>query len=537
MLHAPRLASINWLGVGRLAKRIPFFASTAVPAVLAALLFFMSGGDIVILTIAFILLVWSFFATRYHVRHPITIREVVHEAETPDYLRAGLQWCLAMSGAKRVLLWRIEESTGLVRPVGVAGGAAPSPHILHASPIQWLARERVSARIDPIPDWSVTDRVIGVPLQEEVPRHLLTIELMDDIEVKPDQFEALGIYMGALMNVIRDHELLGTEQERTENLLSALRALPSATTLEQLGRELAGAAIRICNANGAALSVWDGEKGTVSFSEGGGAPVGTTFTGVDSLTSLAARNGAIVQRDRAGLRSVRVLAEKERFTFTPHVAAAIPLMNGGVTVAMLTVWSADRIPEVAITALETIAPFAARQVEHAGELGMMRHLAERDGLTGLHNRRGFDQQLEAEIARFERYRRPFALIMMDLDHFKKVNDQYGHEAGDEVLRRVGQIIEASLRDVDVAGRFGGEEFALLLPETDKSDAVAIAERIRQRVEAADIVAEGHHIRVTSSAGVAAIPEKNVDVKNVLRIADQLLYDAKHQGRNRVVTIR
>ena len=502
---------------------------------LAALLFFMSGGDIVILAIGFILLIWSFFATRYHTRHPITVREVVHEAETPDYLRAGLQWCLAMSGARRVLLWRIEESTGLVRPVGVAGGAAPSPHIIHASPIQWLARERVSARIDPIPDWSVTDRVIGVPLQEAAPRHLLTIELMDDIEVKPDQFEALGIYMGALLNVIRDHELLGTHQERTENLLSALRALPSATTLEDLGRELAGAAIRICNAHGAALSVWDGEKGSVSFSEGGGSAVGSTFTGVESLTSLAARNGATVQRDRAGLRGLRVLAEKERFAFTPHVAAAIPLMKDGVSVAVLTVWSADRIPEVAITALETIAPFAARQVEHAGELGMMRHLAERDALTGLHNRRGFDQQLEAEIARYERYRRPFALIMMDLDHFKKVNDQYGHEAGDEVLRTLGSIVASSLRDVDTAARFGGEEFAILLPETDKSDAVDIAERIRKKVEAEEINAGGQRIKVTSSAGVCAIPERKIEVRNVVRAADQFLYEAKRLGRNRVVT--
>jgi two-component system, cell cycle response regulator len=219
------------------------------------------------------------------------------------------------------------------------------------------------------------------------------------------------------------------------------------------------------------------------------------------------------------------------------MAVAVPLRRDHHVAGVLAVWSADRIEEASISALDMLAPWAAVQVLHAAELGLMRHLAERDGLTGLHNRRGFDQQLDAEIARFERYRRPFALIMMDLDHFKKVNDQYGHEGGDEVLRRVGEIIQSSLRDVDVAARFGGEEFAILLPETDKSDAVAIAERIRQRVEAADIQAAGQRIKVTTSAGVCAMPERNVEPGNIVRTADQLLYEAKRTGRNRVMTFR
>lgn len=505
------------------------------PAVLAALLFFMSGGDILILAVAFALLVWSFFATRYHIRHPVTIREIVHETETPDFLRAGLEWCLAMSGARRVVLWRIEESSGLVRAAGVAGGAAPPPHIIHASPIQWLVRERLSARIDPIPDWSITDRVIGVPVHEETPRHLLTVELTDDIDVDPSKFDGLGIYMGAVLNVMHDHLIMDAHTQRSQHAFNALRALPSASTIEDLGRELAGAAIRITGGNGAALCVWDGDEGTVRFTEGGGPAVGTTFSGTESLASLAARSGATMKRDRAGLRPVHILAAGERFAFTPHVAVAVPLVRNDEMAGVLVTWSADHIDEAAISALEMIAPYAAMQVIHAGELGLMRHLAERDALTGLHNRRGFDQQLDAEIARFERYRRPFALIMMDLDHFKKVNDQYGHEAGDEVLRKMGEIIATSLRDVDIAARFGGEEFALLLPETDKSDAVEIAERIRKRVEAAEIHAAGHKIHVTTSAGVAAMPERNVEVGQIVRVADQLLYEAKRSGRNRVVT--
>jgi diguanylate cyclase (GGDEF)-like protein len=242
-----------------------------------------------------------------------------------------------------------------------------------------------------------------------------------------------------------------------------------------------------------------------------------------------------MQRDRTGLRTLRVVADGEKFPFTPHVAVAIPLMRAQTTVGVLTVWSADVIDQTAISALETIAPYAAVQVVHARELVLMRFLAERDALTGLYNRRSFDQQMDAEIARFERYHRPFSVIMMDLDFFKKVNDQYGHDAGDDVLRTVGGIIASSLRDVDIAARVGGEEFALLLPETDKAAAVEIAERIRRRIETTEITAAGHRLQVTSSAGVMAVPANASDVGNVMRAADQLLYEAKRLGRNRVVS--
>src|SRR6185503_8856200 len=107
-------------------------------------------------------------------------------------------------------------------------------------------------------------------------------------------------------------------------------------------------------------------------------------------------------------------------------------------------------------------------------LGHMRSLAERDTLTGMHNRRAFDEYLNGEFARFERYRRPFAVVLLDIDHFKAINDTYGHEAGDDVLRLLGAALRESLRDVDLAARYGGEEFAIILPETDASDGLAVA---------------------------------------------------------------
>ena len=496
------------------------------------MLFAVSGGDVVIISLAFVLLVWSFFSARYHIQHPIVVHDLIAPADA-DFKRAGLEWCMTMSGAQRVLLWRVDDRNGLVRVVGVAGGAAPNPHLMHGSPITWMTRERISSRIEPAPEWADTGRVIGVPLHEETPTHALTFELADDVEVTPTQFDGLGIYMGALLNVMHDHEVLAEHQLHSDQLVNTLRALPEASNVNTLGRELIQAATRLASANGAALSSWNGEHGVVLYADGGGAAVNTRFDGADSLTAMAARNSTTIARSRAALRNVHVLTHGERFPVTPASVVAMALVSHGRVVGALTVWSGHDIAQAAISALETIAPYAASQLVHAQQLGEMRALAEQDALTGLFNRRAFDAHLEGELARFDRYRRPFAVIMFDIDHFKSVNDTYGHDAGDEVLRKVGHIIAASLRDVDVAARFGGEEFTTLLPETDKTHAIEIAERIRNRIETTDFSWQGTRIPLTISAGVAAIPERGESAANVVHAADQLLYQAKRGGRNRV----
>src|SRR5690606_15438466 len=134
---------------------------------------------------------------------------------------------------------------------------------------------------------------------------------------------------------------------------------------------------------------------------------------------------------------------------------------------VLAVWSsrAQRFDGAALDMLRALAPFAALNMEHAREFGSIRLQAERDPLTHLRNRRAFDAVFEAESGRFTRHGRPLALLVIDLDHFKAINDAYGHEAGDEALTRTARVIEASIRDIDTAARFGGEEFVVLLAES------------------------------------------------------------------------
>lgn len=160
--------------------------------------------------------------------------------------------------------------------------------------------------------------------------------------------------------------------------------------------------------------------------------------------------------------------------------------------------------------------------------------ANTDPLTELSNRRPFLKNLEAEFARAKRYKHPLTVAMVDLDHFKRVNDDYGHDAGDRVLRAVSAMLISEFRTIDHVGRLGGEEFAILLPETDLSGAKTACLRLLAAIEAAIIPVEGKAISITASIGLAKASSKTLDGAGLLKRADGLLYQAKSQGRNMVM---
>lgn len=161
----------------------------------------------------------------------------------------------------------------------------------------------------------------------------------------------------------------------------------------------------------------------------------------------------------------------------------------------------------------------------------LRLIASTDFLTGALSRRGFEEQLGREIARHRRYHRPSSLAILDIDHFKTINDSFGHPAGDDVLRQMGQLIAKVLRPADVYGRLGGEEFGVLLPETGAADAFVAAERLREAIQNHRFeMPGGHRISVTASVGVAECGEME-EPKAWLSRADKHLYEAKTSGRN------
>jgi diguanylate cyclase (GGDEF)-like protein len=163
----------------------------------------------------------------------------------------------------------------------------------------------------------------------------------------------------------------------------------------------------------------------------------------------------------------------------------------------------------------------------------LQRLATTDSLTGLPNRRHFMEQLEYELARIKRFGKPASLLMLDLDHFKRVNDTYGHAAGDAVLRHFAELAQTSLREIDLIGRLGGEEFGVLLPGTTQPGAIELAERLREAVAAAPVMAGEHQIPVTVSIGIAEFDPTDPHPDDILARADVALYKAKESGRNRV----
>lgn len=248
--------------------------------------------------------------------------------------------------------------------------------------------------------------------------------------------------------------------------------------------------------------------------------------------------------------------ERHRLLF-PHTArtlrsaALLPLVRYGDLIGSFNLGSesAERFSQESATDfLQRLSTIVAICLENAANHERLKRVGLTDSLTGINNRRFFDQRLTEEIARGLRTREPIACLFLDVDYFKRINDNYGHHVGDHVLRQVAHLIREQLRNCDVLGRYGGEEFAALLDNTDPNAALEIAQRIRQSVEqqtfdlpeAAQEAAQENQFHVTISIGIATLDtlrgESNVKQlgETLLDQADQALYRAKQAGRNRVM---
>jgi diguanylate cyclase (GGDEF)-like protein len=160
--------------------------------------------------------------------------------------------------------------------------------------------------------------------------------------------------------------------------------------------------------------------------------------------------------------------------------------------------------------------------------------ARTDSLTGLANRRHFMELAKLELARALRHKKQLSVLMLDLDDFKLVNDCHGQHIGDSLLRAVADTIRKTLREIDIAGRLGGEEFGILLPESDTRQSAEVAERLRQEVAHTVVALAGEQIlSVTASIGISTLSDENATIDKMLSLADKAMYDAKHAGRNQV----
>ncbi|MDP3032174.1 MAG: diguanylate cyclase [Rhodocyclaceae bacterium] len=213
---------------------------------------------------------------------------------------------------------------------------------------------------------------------------------------------------------------------------------------------------------------------------------------------------------------------KERYREMLHITLSVLLAG-----FLLASWISARIADDVLARLEAARLDLARQKEIAETL------ARTDALTGLVNRRAFDAALDQEIRRAQRYDAPLSLVITDIDHFKSINDRFGHHVGDQVLIDFARTLTAAVRDVDTVGRWGGEEFVILMPGTALEEAAIVAERMRLAVAGAPTRTPGVTCGYTASFGVTAYGEASSTADTLMASADAALYRAKNGGRNRV----
>jgi len=250
--------------------------------------------------------------------------------------------------------------------------------------------------------------------------------------------------------------------------------------------------------------------------------------------------GKAAGQPMAGYQTMFLAGNAERETVDiPNVSEELiplPLRAGGQVFGVLALYRSLGKPlgKDQVQTLFAAANHLALALKNATLFTLIKSRADHDGLTRIHNRRAFDERIVEEMRRHQRYRHPMSLLMLDIDHFKDVNDTYGHLAGDQVLREVGRILSETVRGTDFTARYGGEEFMVILPQTNEGQSQILAERLRTMIADARFTHNGHTFAITVSIGVAVLqPEALTKRRMLLEQVDQALYQAKKMGRNQV----
>lgn len=449
--------------------------------------------------------------------------------------------------AHEAALWRMSPDGRTATLLGWAAlpGHEPGPEevVLEGHPFGWAVLEQVHVRLErgrkPLPTpWAA--EMLLVPV--DAPEGLLALAYKGGV---PPGAEASALVastqLGALLGLLRTRTGAERTDVRVQALFDAVRTLPGELDLDRFAEELAEAVRRSADAAGAAVALWDAEAGEGEILRlAGTVPAalgpGRAFGDGESRLALAAKHGVALAYDdlRRERTALPLCAPSEKWAESPRSAAIVPLVADGKTLGVVAAWDTrpGRIGETELEFLRLLcamAPLPLRSAERYEALGRR---ASSDALTGLPNRRAFEERLASVSSHFERYQRPFSVVIADVDHFKQFNDTWGHEVGDRVLQHVATLLRSAVREVDLAARLGGEEFVLLLPETPLMPAVEVAERVRRLIDGRPLVWNGRPLAVTVSLGVATCPDSLPTPGELLAAADAALYRSKAAGRNR-----
>jgi len=476
-------------------------------------------------------------ALRRDVRVTFEAKEVEHDQALIATLLADFR---DVAGAEEAIFWRWRADRDSLSP---AVWSSESARPAHFNLAEW----------GPLVQWSAETGVVQTVGQDDVAYVSAACVKCDDLllgVLSLTHSGGLGLQRAALKEWVPRladqlatfHELLGVRRRyarhmrQSQALLDAVQRLQGDRGGEGLARALCETALDVSGARGAVLVRWDGESevGEVHFAtEGTGLRAPTPLDSASVVADVCRTGKLHVLEDARGAASGQALYGAVRVIREPGSVAIIPVAKEGRVLGALVLEADD----VGALTLEDTRPLTVLGAVVAGSLEMAWQFAEvdrrarTDALTGLWNRMHFGEQLTRTLAEADRYDHPVSLVLMDIDHFKKVNDTWGHEAGDAVLKQMARVLQDGVRAVDICVRYGGEEIAMLLAQTDSAHAVEVAERLRTRIAATPVKHGPAEIRVTASFGVATYPE-TVKVRDQLfPAADKALYIAKHDGRN------
>lgn len=386
---------------------------------------------------------------------------------------------------------------------------------------------------------------LGVPVVENGQlRGALCADRLEPRAFDVRDEEILRAAVGQVLRSIQNERVfvqLERSKREQAQLFKASRALGAALTEDEVLQAGIEAAASLARFDLATITSFDPEKKqhAVRIARGTGAEAlrGLTFKDNHSLTAMAIKNKHYLPY-RGELDPRQVLYAPGVSHPAMRSALVLPLLVREDAIGTLTV-AAERpkaFGESARGALQVLANQLAVALSNARAVRRLEEMATTDGLTGCLNKRAFLEELEAKIRSAQRFHKKLSLIVTDIDHFKTVNDTYGHATGDVVIKELGAVLMRVKRETDRVARFGGEEFCVLCEETDRQGAVLLAERVREELGRTVFQTELGKLRVTASLGVATFPDDATSSQGLFEITDKALYAAKHAGRNRVCTV-
>ncbi len=481
-----------------------------------------------------------------------SIPEHTVESEVVERYLADIRDAL---GADDVVLWKRGEQDELITAASASGTS--SVQELHTTPpaeslAHWALQQGM-----PASNYDTDDAfLVAAPVGTDGREHgAIAVYAADRRAISSERARTYlpryGKRLAMLLDLLRDGRETRRYRGKSEVLARAAERIQESTDLSTLGRAICQASLEVSGASRAAFVVWNattaGAPGNEPVEEGDGSGHIVTVS-----VGHAMSPGFEISRDSFVGTACR---ERQRFTiresyrmsdfpvFGPgepsrkvSSIAVVPLLRDGRSLGAIAVEGdqESQLTSVEASLLLLLSSVASVGLESVRQLEEVTARAATDELTGLPNRRMFDERLKQHLAECDRFDQVLSLILCDVDHFKRVNDQHGHRAGDLVLAAIARALGHGVRNIDICARYGGEEIAILLPQTPVERAREVADRLRRTVESLRVPIDGGTISVTASFGVACYPTSGGGRESLFLTADRALYAAKDAGRNKVM---